>query len=412
MAVPSTSEAAERALGPSPQALIAILTATSILGMLGSSSFAALLPEFEALWRLSNTDAGLISALFFAGYVAAVPFLVGSTDHIDPRRIYSGSLILGAVSSVAYAALANGFWSAAVIRVFAGVGLAGTYMPGLKLLTDRYQGPRQGRYIAYYTAGFSFGTAFSFAFTGEMSAWFGWRMAFAGAAAGSLAALAIIWFLVPQGSAATAPSGGLRRLAFRPVFKNRAAMAFVLGYAGHTFELFALRGWLNAYLIYADRIRGGSGNVSLASWISTAIVLVSTGASVYGAEVAAHADRRRIIGRVMILSVLGSVATGFSSGLPVWVVASLCCVYSMLIMADSAALTGGAVVSAAIGQRGATLAVHSLLGFSGGVVGPLAVGFMLDLAGGDGYLAWGLAFVTMGAGSFAALFAIRGLRAT
>jgi MFS family permease len=409
MAIPSTSETAEPALGPSPRALIAILSATSVLGMLGSSSFAALLPDFEALWRLSNTDAGSISALFFAGYVAAVPILVGSTDHVDPRRIYIGSLILGAVSSVAYAALANGFWSAAIIRVFAGMGLAGTYMPGLKLLTDRYQGSRQGRYIAYYTVAFSFGTAFSYAFTGEMTAWFGWRTAFASAAVGSVAALALIVYLVPPGAPATTRSGGLRRLAFGPVFRNRAAMAFVLGYAGHCFELFALRGWLNAYLVYADRVRGGAGSVSLASWISTVIVLVSSGASVYGAEVAAHANRRRIIGRVMILSVLGSVAAGFSSGLPVWMVAALCCLYSMLIMADSAALTGGAVISAAPGQRGATLAVHSVLGFSGGVIGPLAVGLVLDLAGGDGHLAWGLAFLTMGAGSFAALFAIRSL---
>lgn len=410
MAIPSTSDAAVAVPGPSPRALIVILTATSILGMLGSSSFAALLPDFEVLWRLSNTDAGWISALFFAGYVAAVPFLVGSTDHIDPRRIYIASLILGAGSSLAYAAMANGFWSAAMIRSFAGMGLAGTYMPGLKLLTDRYQGPRQGRYIAYYTAAFSFGTAFSYAFTGEITAWFGWRVAFAGAAVGSLAALAMIRYLVPAAPAVTVFGGGLRRLAFRPVFRNRAVMAFVLGYAGHCFELFALRGWLTAYLVHADRMRGGSGALSLASWISTVVVLVSTSASVYGADVAARTDRRRIIGRVMILSVLGSVAAGFSSGLPVWVVATLCCVYSMLIMADSAALTGGAVVSAAPGQRGATLAVHSVLGFSGGVVGPLAAGFILDLAGGAGsYLAWGFAFLTMGAGSFAALFAIRGL---
>jgi MFS family permease len=80
----------------------------------------------------------------------------------------------------------------------------------------------------------------------------------------------------------------------------------------------------------------------------------------------------------------------------------------MFIMADSAALTSGAVVSAQAGRRGATLAVHSVLGFSGAVLGPLAVGVVLDLAGGEGsYLAWGLAFLAMGAGSFAALFAIR-----
>jgi hypothetical protein len=54
--------------------------------------------------------------------------------------------------------------------------------------------------------------------------------------------------------------------------------------------------------------------------------------------------------------------------------------------------------------------VHSILGFGGGFVGPLAVGSVLDLAGGgQNRLAWGLAFLVMGAGSAAAYGAIRRL---
>ena len=67
----------------------------------------------------------------------------------------------------------------------------------------------------------------------------------------------------------------------------------------------------------------------------------------------------------------------------------LCLLYHMAVMGDSAALTGGAVAAAAPGQRGATLAVHAVLGFGSGFVGPLAVGLVLDLAGGEGSrLAW------------------------
>ena len=102
--------------------------------------------------------------------------------------------------------------------------------------------------------------------------------------------------------------------------------------------------------------------------------------------------------------------TGFSTGLPVYLVAALCLVYHMVIMGDSAALTGGAVATSAPGQRGATLAVHSILGFSGAFLGPLVVGAVLDLAGGTASkLAWGLAFLAMGAGSAAAFAAIRRL---
>ncbi len=391
-------------------ALLTLLCLTEVLSMLGTSSFSALLPAFQRDWGLSNTEAGWISGIFFAGYVAAVPPLVGATDRMDPRRIYLLSFVITGAASLAYALFAEGFWSALLLRALAGVGLAGGYMPGLKLLTDRVEGPRQGRYVAFYTGGFSLGTALSFAFTGEAAVWLGWRGAFAAAAAGAALAFALVLLLVRRASPAElAPEGERRRaLDFRPVFRNRAAMAFVLGYTGHTWELFALRSWLVAFLVQAARFAGDSAGIAAASWLTTAIVLLSTAASIYGAELATRSDRRRLIGRIMLFSAAMAVVTGLSTGAPVAVVAVLCLVYHMAIMGDSAALTGGAVAAAAPGQRGATLAVHAVLGFSGAFIGPLAVGFVLDLAGGEGSrMAWLLAFLVMGAGSAAAFAAIR-----
>jgi len=197
---------------------------------------------------------------------------------------------------------------------------------------------------------------------------------------------------------------------FRPVFRNHAAMAFVWGYAGHAWELLALRAWLVAFLIHAQTRHGEAGDLSTASWITTAIVMASTLSSIYGAEAASRSDRRRIIGRVMMLSVVLALMTGLSASLPLWAIMIVAGLYHLVVMADSAALTGGAVAMAKPGQRGATLAVHSVLGFSGGFVGPLAVGVVLDLAGGEASaFAWTLAFLTMGAGSAAGLIAIRRL---
>ena len=49
------------------------------------------------------------------------------------------------------------------------------------------------------------------------------------------------------------------------------------------------------------------------------------------------------------------------------------------------------------GQRGATMAVHSFIGFAGAFVGPLVFGVVLDLAGGrESLFAWGLAFASSG----------------
>jgi hypothetical protein len=90
---------------------------------------------------------------------------------------------------------------------------------------------------------------------------------------------------------------------------------------------------------------------------------------------------------------------GFLAAAPLWLLGGLLVAYGLLIMADSGALTAGAVIAATPERRGATMALHSLLGFGTGFVSPLAFGLALDLGGGmESGLAWGLAFALMGLG--------------
>jgi MFS family permease len=90
----------------------------------------------------------------------------------------------------------------------------------------------------------------------------------------------------------------------------------------------------------------------------------------------------------MVASVIG-----FASGVSYQLAAGLVLLYGLLIWLDLSSLTAGAVGSAAPEYRGATLAVHSTLGYGGGFVGPLMMGWILDMAGGQSVLAWGLAFM-------------------
>ena len=88
------------------------------------------------------------------------------------------------------------------------------------------------------------------------------------------------------------------------------------------------------------------------------------------------------------------------SFLPLFALAGLIMLHMCLVMSDSSALTAGVVTRAGERIRGATMAVHSMLGFGAGFVSPLVFGVVLDLAGGKTRpLAWGLAFTTLGAGA-------------
>ena len=58
-----------------------LLCTAETLGMAGFALFAALLPQFQVLWGLSNTEAGWIGGGFFLGYMLAVPVLTGPVSY-------------------------------------------------------------------------------------------------------------------------------------------------------------------------------------------------------------------------------------------------------------------------------------------------------------------------------------------
>ena len=151
-------------------ALAFAMCVAEVLGMLGFSTFPALIPAFEQEWGLTGTDSGWISGIYFAGYVAIVPVLTSLTDRIDPRRVILVSLVIGAAGALGFALWAEGFWSALAFRCLQGAGLAGTYMPGLKALSDATEGSaNQSRYVAFYTSSFGIGAGLSYVAAGEIT---------------------------------------------------------------------------------------------------------------------------------------------------------------------------------------------------------------------------------------------------
>lgn len=380
--------------------LLALLCATQVLNMLDNATFPALIPVFQPLWALSGTEAGWVSGIYYAGYAAAVPLLVTITDRFDARAVYLACCLVGAIAALAFAFLAEGLWTAMAFRVLGGVSLAGTYMVGLKLLSDRLDERRRGRAVAIYTAFFGIGASLSVLVAGEVEVRAGWSAAFVVGGLGAVVAFALVLFFVrplaPRGEAA-APHG---LFDFRPVLRNRAAMAYTLGYAAHIWELFGFRAWLVAFLVY---VFTQQPSLAAGPWtptqVATIILLLGMPASIAGNEIATAFGRRRSVAAFMIASGAISLVLGFLAAGPLWLLVLLLAVYGCVIMADSGALTAGTVIAATPERRGATMALHSLSGFGVGFVSPLAFGIVLDFGGGTGSgLAWGLAFALMGLG--------------
>ena len=154
----------------------------------------------------------------------------------------------------------------------------------------------------------------------------------------------------------------------------------------------ALRAWVVTFLTFAAAQGGGAWTPLAPATVASVMGLLGVWASVWGNELAIRFGRRRFILGTMLASAAMAGVVGFSAALPYAGAAAIVLVYAMLIWSDSSSLTAGSAGSAAPGRRGATLAVHSTLGYAGGFLGPLALGVTLDLFGGASVVGWGLAF--------------------
>lgn len=381
--------------------LVVLVCTAQALAQVGAYAWPALLPGFLDRWQLDNASAGTLTSLFYGAYLASVPVLVSLTDRIDPRRVYLFGVTCTLLGHGLLAFVADGPLMAGLARILAGVGFAGSYMTGLKLLGDRIEGRLFSRATAGHAASIGIAGALSFAAADAVAGAFGWRGAFAAAFACAGVALLIALTVLPKAAPKTDAGPPPRLFDFGPVFRNRSAMAYAIAYCVHTWEMSVVRGWGVVFLtaVAAGSVAGGgaaASGVDFGGWpgpavFVTLLALAGTFASIFGNEVSIRLGRQTLVRLAMLLSAVMAVLIGWLGVHSYGLAASMMVLYGIIIWLDSSSLTAGAAGSAEPARRGATLAVHSMLGFGGGFVGPIVMGLLLDWAGG-GAQAWLIGF--------------------
>ena len=381
-----------------------------VLVQIGAFTLPALLPAYITRWDLSKTEAGWLIGIFFAAYVLAVPVLVSLTDRVPARRIYVVGAGLTAFSHLGFALVADGFWSALILRAAAGIGWAGAYMPGLKAIADTLEGNAQSRAVSLHAVGVGIAGAGSFAVSGLFDTMLGPTAAFLFGGFAAVGAMVIGWLAMPaarQRHAKAAAKGAL--LDFRPVFRNRRAMAWIAGYTVHTWELAALRAWAVTFLTTTDLRIGVPAWFPAPTVLFTAAGLVGIVVSVSGNETAQRYGRARVVTAAMTAAAILSLCTGWMAGVSPLMATVLVIAWNATIYLDSSVLTAGTVQAADPALRGATMGLHSMCGYAGGFLGPLGVGLALDLAEDHVTLGWGLGFGHLAVVTLAGLFILRRL---
>jgi len=375
--------------------LVLVFCSAEVLSMAGFALVPSLLPHLSQIWSLSATAAGWLGGIFFLGYILAVPLLVSLTDRVDARRIYLACAALNGLALTGFAVLTDGFVAALGWWWLAGLALAGTYMPGLKALTDRLPAAAQSRGTAFYTATFGVGVGLSYLWIELTQRHLSWPLLFALAAVCAALSALLIWLAVAP--AAKPPSPRSHTTHWHLVLGDRRIRAFCGAYFGHNWELFGFRAWLVACLAWSHG-RSPDTWTAMPGVVAALATFLAVPASILGNEGAHRWGRGRWLRTVMPLSGMLALVVAGLSDRPGQVLVPLLLVYAASMNLDSAALTAGLVSETAGERRGTALALYSAIGFAGGCIGPLAFGIALDAFGRADPAGWAAGFASLAFG--------------
>jgi MFS family permease len=391
-------------------AWVVILCTILLLILFPYFGYTAMLPVIRDEWGMSSTEAGFIFGATQIGYVSAVLLLMPLTDRVKTSYVLLGSSSLCLLGNLLFP-FSQEVISASIFRAISGAGLSGTYMPGLRLISERFVGTKRGRPVGYYIAAFTLGGAVSFGGASILLPPLGWRGAYMALSLFGIASVALAALLAiaerKQDKQLPAPRS---TAAVKEILGNKPVLLMTTAYSTHVWELYGVRAWVAPFLaaILMANGRGLTEATSQAANISSIMVFVG---AITPAWAGAMSDRHgRTLTGSMILATSGlcSLLLGWLFGAPFWLTLAVCFINSVWVTADSPIYSTAVTELASKGMLGSTMAFQSVVGFSGGIISPIVFGVILDAAPEN--IGWGLGFAMLGVVALIGVLAMQILR--
>src|SRR5215211_1010015 len=310
-----------------------LLTATLALTLLPSNVVPTAVPLLRGEWNVSDAELGGVFTVYRLGYLVAVLAVLPLTDRWPAAYVMGGCSALAAVAFLLFPLLAHDPLSAAVLRGLAGLGLAGVYLPGVRVVATAASAERRGLLVSIYVSAYYFGAALSLWASGTLLPAFGWR----GASLwlGLLSTLALPLAILATRGVAPPPRHSAR---LQPsVLRHEPIRRTVLAYGAHSCELYISRAWLPAFLA-AVLLSQGLGEVEAASegarWAALVAGLGTVGVWV-GGWLSDRLGRAPVAIGIAASSGCLSLIFGWLGLVGWWPVLLIGCLYGLVLAADS-----------------------------------------------------------------------------
>lgn len=364
---------------------VGVLFLANTVGSIDRTALSVLLPQIKLEMHLSDTQLGLLTGLAFSAFYAIFGLPLSRLADRGRRPLLIGAAMAFWSLMTAATGLAQGFWHLMTARMLVAVGEAGGVPPAHSLISELAPEARRPLALAVHSAGVPLGALIGLAGGGLLAEAIGWRLAFVVLGGIGLPIAMLVLATLPEprtaGSATADPaSQGDPRV----LLGQRSFQLLMAGFAFGAFAMSGLLQWLPSYFARAFPMSLGAIGVQFGLAYGLGAITGMLGGGAVATRLMARDARWAL--RLASLSyvaafgpLLGVLLAGSSS------------------VAMALVFLGTGLASMAYGPAYAmiqTIAPPSLRGFASAVslfvanfigagLGPLAVGAVSDLVGGD-----------------------------
>jgi MFS family permease len=346
--------------GAGRQLLVVAAAEVLIMGVWFSAS--AVVPALREAWELSDGDVSWLTTAVQLGFVAGAVLsaVLNAADRFSGRAVIAVCGAGAALTTVAFAAFADGLATGLPLRFLTGMALAGVYPPGLRLLSSWF-GRGRGLALGVAVGALTLGSASPHAIAALPA--LPWREVMLVSAALAGVGVATVVTAAREGPLVT-PRAPFAPGALLLSVRDPRQRAINLGYVGHMWELYAFWTWLPTYLAASLQAWSGSARDTATELGAFAAIGV---AGVAGAVVAGYLGDRlgglRVATAALAVSGMCSALTPLVFGGPPLLLGTLLGILGGAVIADSAQFS--AAVTRVTERRyiGTALTAQMAMGF-------------------------------------------------